>query len=194
MDVNSLNTCSFSGTIVDIKDDRSGCIMYLRQVVAGTFDTVIAVYIIPALKARFKSLALKPGEFVHVINGQIYQKENVVRVRITSPSQLPQRPCFNMVSFTGTIIERTEEGKGILYSVRQNVGGKIPTIFDVFIPESIREEIEDKFSVSEDVFISNGILYTKEGLLRVKVSSPAQFQKLQEDFCLGEEEARDKFI
>lgn len=194
MDVNSINACTISGTIIDIKDDRSGCIMYIQQIVAGKYDTVIAVYIAPALKVRFKALNLTPGEYVHIVKGQIYQKENVVRIRITSPSQLPRRLCFNMVTLTGTIIAKADEGKGILFTIRQNVGGGIPTNFDVFIPESIKEYVEDKLFVNDDVIVNNGILYTKNGLIRIKVENPLQFQKLQEDFFLGEEDARDKFI
>lgn len=195
MKIDTLNRCDFSGLILSIEEDRNGYLMLVRQTVAGRFDTVLAVYILPRLKQEFLALHLEPGDYIHILDAEMYQKDNVVRLRITDIRQIPKIPEFNSMSVSGVITEVTsEEGHGTIYKLKQLVAGKIDTVYDIFVPQKIGESFEEKFSSGDHVMILNALLYAKDGLIRLKVESPLQMQKMHESFFLKEEEAREKFI
>lgn len=195
MKVDTLNRCTFSGIILGIEDDRNGCLMFVRQTVVGRFDTVLAVYILPRLKKEFLALHLEPGDYVHIVDAEMYQKDNVVRIRITDIRQIPKIPEFNSMSISGVITEIVpDDGHGTIYKLKQRVAGKIDTVYDIFVPKKVGENLEEKFSPGDHVMVLNALLYSKDGLIRFKIEHPLQMQKMHETFFLKEEEAKEKFI
>ena len=190
-----LNECSFTGKVICIQENGNGVLVFLQQMVAGKYDTAIAAYIVAKLKESFMRLDLHEGDWIHIVGAQMYEKDHIVRLRVSTPSQLPRKLVLNSVLLTGQIIKKEEDGKALSLSINQNVGGKQPTVFNIFIPGKVREQIdESNLNVNDDVVVNGGTMYTKDGIIKIRISSPEQLQKPLKDFCLGEEEARDKFI
>jgi len=80
---------------------------------------------------------------------------------------------------------------------RQKVGGRIDTDFRLFLPGSIRADIsEKKLTVGNMVLVQNAQLYEKDGKFRLRIKSAEDLLLLDEpqDYFLGEEDAKERFI
>lgn len=190
-----LNNVSFTGEILGIQEQGTGLLLFLQQNVAGKFDTVLAAYIVPALKDSFLKSGIAVGDTVNIIDAEMYEKDNVARLRIKKPSQLPEKVVLNQILLSGKILQIEEEEMSLSITIEQIVGGKLPTLFNIFVPGSLREAIDEKeLRVNDKIVINGGTIYSKDSVIRIRISEPNQLQKPAEDFYLGNEEAKDKFI
>lgn len=197
----NINLATFSGEIIGIKeDDGKGILCILRQKVAMQFDTTIALFIPNSLVAGFKKkFKVKKGETILVIDGVIYEKNNVVRIKASSLSQLllleADAPDYNSVSFNGIVTNVDDIEGGRVLSIKQEVCSVMQTTFDVFIPASLlKNNSFEKVKQQDNILVTRGTIYTKDGMIRIRITEPTQLQEVQEDFFLGEETAKDKFI
>lgn len=197
----NINLATFSGEIIGIKeDDGKGILCILRQKVAMQFDTNIALFIPNSLVAGFKKkFKVKKGEKILVIDGVIYEKNNVVRIKVSSLSQLllleSDALDYNTVSFNGIVTNMDDIEGGRVLSIKQEVCSVMQTTLDAFIPASLlKDNSFEKVKLQDNILVTRGTIYTKEGMIRIRITEPTQLQEVQEDFFLGEETAKDKFI
>lgn len=195
-----LNEMSFTGEVKGIQPDENGGVtIIIQQTVANVYETAVAVFIIPALRDDFERKGIYVGDTISVVGGQAYQKDDIIRIRVLRPEQLPVKIILNSILISGRIDAVKEMGPALLLDIEQVVGGVIPTTFQVFVPESQKKRILAKnndtfpFGVN-DVVVIKGIMYSKEGIIRIRLSDASDIQKAEESFYLGEEEAKEKFI
>lgn len=189
-----VNSCSFSGIVRKIEPDRKGCIIYVQQAVNGVMNTILPVYIIPPLMEDFKALHVQEGKMIHIINAEMYEKDDFCRLRVTDISQIQKNMILNQVSVSGKIVSAEDEGKGFLIRVEQEVGGKLPTTFDVFCIPPIADEMRKKYSVGDSVVVRDAITYAKNSVVRLRITNTNQIQRIHENLFLGDVAAEDKFI
>lgn len=81
MDINFVN---LSGTVTTVTDE----FILFRQAVSGKMETKFKLFLPKPLRGEIKKMNLQEGDRILIVNGQIYQKNDEWRVKITTPVQL----------------------------------------------------------------------------------------------------------
>lgn len=77
-----LNSLSFSGQIIENKEEKNCRMIKLKQTVDGRFETTLNVLVAKSVEAT-----LKPGEIGYIKSALLYEKDGAYRARIERSSQ-----------------------------------------------------------------------------------------------------------
>lgn len=100
---------------------------------------------------------------------------------------------INKADISGMVVETRPD----MIIFRQKVGGRIDTDFRLFLPGSLRAGIaEMQLQVGSMILVQNAQLYEKDGEFRLRIKSVEDLLLLNEpqDYFLGEEDAKERFI
>lgn len=96
-----LNALSFSGEIVEVKEEAGCSIMLMKQTYADTYTTVLEVMIPRSVKMD----APKAGDIGYIKSAILYEKNGVFRARLSRPTyKVIYSP--DAVMFLGTVEAR----------------------------------------------------------------------------------------
>ena len=105
---------------------------------------------------------------------------------------------FNSFLVSGVITAGKTSDDGVILVIDQNVRGKMPTRFPILITKKIVGNGLG-LTVGDEVIMKDVVVYQNEsGTFEFRVcdnrNQIVKTNKSQQDFNLGEEEAKDKFI
>lgn len=109
----------------------------------------------------------------------------------------------NSFHVSGIIVDVTKEKVGsLILWIEQDVCVKkerninCKTIFPIFISKDLIGNTEERFLVGDEILIENGLVYAKNGQIRIKVESLSQIKKVNDvsALFLGSENPEEKFI
>ena len=167
----TLNSSTLSGEVVDVSISENGTSLFsLKQNVFGMFPTTFHIFCPKGISPPEK------GSRVLVLNALAYDKNGERRFKVSAPTQIQKGIIdINEHSFTGIVKRYRQAGdtKNVIIEISQDVDGKLPTTFFLFVPVSQQEEyLKGQIMDSGDyVVVSSASCYEKDGELRYKVPS-----------------------
>ena len=100
---------------------------------------------------------------------------------------------INQISLTGEIVSGEKNDKGLYLKVRQMVGGKMETIFTVFVPSKANPTAQN-FREKDLVLINNGLIYRNaEGEVTIRVTRSDQLQMIKKCLDMRQISAEEVF-
>lgn len=196
----SVNNNSFAGEIIGITKEDENLLIILNQKVQGVFNTAVALFIKKDLvKGFLKEFNPKQGETLLIINSYLYEKNDIIRMKVDSLDQIikktsSQLNSFNITGEVTNIVEEETGGKTLF--IYQKVGGAIPTKYEISVSKQIvstQKGMQD-LQVHDSIYVTNGILYTKDGTVKIRVSRPSDIMQVPKCYNLGSCSAEEKFI
>ena len=196
----TVNNNSFAGEIIGITKEEENLLVILNQKVQGVFNTAVALFIKKDLvKSFLKEFNPKQGETLLIINSYLYEKNDIIRMKVDSLDQVIKKQSsllnnFNLTGEVTGIVEEETGGKTLF--IYQKVGGTIPTKYEISVSKQIvstQKGVQD-LQVHDSIYVTNGVLYTKDGSVKIRVSHPSDIMQVPKCYNLGECSAKEKFI
>ena len=166
----TLNKASFSGTVKAVNKQSNGTtLVRVEQLAYGRIATCYTLF----LPRDIESPA--PGDKISVKEALCYEKNGERRFKILSRDQLIGCDLnLNEHSFTGVCKGWHQVGdtKNVTVEISQDVLGKIPTSFLLFISEKQQRELESPVMEPGDyIIVTSAGAYEKDGEWRYKIQS-----------------------
>ena len=159
----TVNKATFSGVVQKAENG----ILHISQDVLGKCPTVFEVYVPKDIR---KSVP-REGKVI-VQDALCYEKDGERHFKIHSPEQIAlyEGPNINSHSFTGIMkgYFQVGETKNVKIDISQDVKGKAPTSFLLFMTPSLLEQISIPMEPGDYVQVNSAICYEKEGEYRYK--------------------------
>lgn len=161
----TLNKASFSGEVKNVTENNGLHFLKVYQEAFGKLPTVYTVVLPKGMTPPQK------GQKISIKNALCYEKDGERRFKVLSSEQLTGAN-LNEHFFTGVVKAwRPVEGtRHMIIEISQDVLGKYPTAFLLFLPESQQKDL--KFPLMEPgdyVIVSGAKGYEKDGQFRYKV-------------------------
>ena len=161
----TINKASFSGQVKEVIGNPNGSsLVKVENIAFGLHPTLYNLYLPKEVPCPSN------GDCIAVRNAFCYVKNGERRFKITNPDQITKGD-FNDHSFTGIVkgFHQVGDTKHITIEISQDVLGKLPTSFLLFLSEKQQREVRSPFMEPGDyVIVTSAKAYEKDGEWRYK--------------------------
>lgn len=190
-----VNSCSFTGSVEDIREIGDEKFILLKSMVSGKMQTNYPVVIKNSDYDKLDPFIL--GTYMSVLNVPLGIENGRYRFRVADSSQVWRiKPrsgqSFSQATFSGLVAGIDEEEESfILHIVQENKLRKAE--FLLVLGKKLYPQISVTFD--DEVLVSNAQAYQKDGIFRFRILSRSQLKLIKRNNPdKGIVQARDKFI